>query len=524
MKDTLALPAAPRGGVREWVVGGFVAEAPIWLPCAILTFIAASVLMTGWPAGLVPNLSYPYHYSGDALSSAWVVQNLIEGHWTFHTDRSGYPFGSDLLDYPMSDWGSFAILRILGWLTGSYWATMNLYFLLGFPTAFLASYIVLRAMRVSVALAAAGSLLFTLLPYHFQRLPHLFLTWYFVVPIFFLFAWRLYTIASRRIASVLTVRTAFAHCCSTHPSASFGIYYAVFGAIVLLFGGLGGWLRSRSLPAIAATVAAVSVTVIGASLNVAPNLIHVAERGPNPEVAHRELAESEIYGLKMVQMLLPRADHRMAALGDVTRRYDSTAPLINENATATLGAIGATGLLLLGAVVCIARGRARGRRTADIPGADRPRHHRDRDRRWPLSGIRNVDISPDPRMEPSEHLRRLCRNCCRDDRAGMVASEIRPGQMARTFVGDHGIVRRGCRRPGSDRTRMRSLQSSNPGSVRARPYFRRCHRSQPPTGCGDIPTAVHAISGSAAAQSFVELRPCNRGHQFKAVALELREA
>ena len=155
--------------------------------------------MTGWPAGLVPNLSYPYDYSGDMLSASWVIQNLIEGNWTFHTDRSGYPFGSDLLDYPMSDSGSFAILRILGWLTGSYWAAMNLYFLLGFPAAFLASYVALRVMRVSAALAAAGSLLFVLLPYHFQRLQHLFLTWYFVVPIFFLFAWRLYTMSGRRI-------------------------------------------------------------------------------------------------------------------------------------------------------------------------------------------------------------------------------------------------------------------------------------------------------------------------------------
>ncbi len=106
----------------------------------------------------------------------------------------------------------------------------------------------------------------------------------------------------------------------------------------------------RSLP----PFAAVSLTMIGTSLNIAPNLIHVVRSAaPIQEVAHRELADSEIYGLKMVQMLLPRADHRIAALGDVTRRYDSAAPLINENATATLGVVGATGLLLLGAVICL---------------------------------------------------------------------------------------------------------------------------------------------------------------------------
>ena len=351
MRDNLALPPGTCGGVREWVVGGFVAEAPIWLPCAILTFIAASVLMTGWPAGLVPNLSYPYSYTGDMLSASWVVQNLIEGNWTFHTDRSGYPFGSDLLDYPMSDSGSLAILRILGWLTGSYWVAVNLYFLLGFPAAFMAAYVVLRIMRVSVALAAAGSLLFALLPYHFQRLEHLFLTWYFVVPVFFLFAWRLYSVNGRRIESALAVRTAFVHAIALVASASFGIYYAVFGTMVLALGGLGGWLRDRSLRIVAATFAAASITIMGTGLNIAPNLVHVVRSGPNNEVAHRGVADSEIYGLKMIQMLLPRADHRIPALRDVTRRYDSVAPLINENVKAALGIVGATGLLLLGGVI-----------------------------------------------------------------------------------------------------------------------------------------------------------------------------
>jgi phosphoglycerol transferase len=326
----------------------FASEAPIWTVGALLSFVAASVLVTGWPVGLVPNLSCPLHYSSDTLSAAWVTQNILEGHWIFHTDRSGYPFGTDLLDYPMSDWGSFAILRVLGWLTGSYWGAMNLYFLLGFPVAFVASYFVMRAMRVSRALAAAGSLLFALLPYHFQRLHHLFLTWYFVVPIFFLFAWRLYTLKGRDVERPVNVRTAITQAATIVVSASFGIYYALFGAIVLSLGGWGGWLRSRSLRVIAATVAAVSLVAIGAIMSVTPNLIHAYTYGPNPEVAQRGLAESEIYGLKIVQMMLPRADHRIASVGDVTRRYASSAPSVNENSTATLGVVGATGLVLLG--------------------------------------------------------------------------------------------------------------------------------------------------------------------------------
>ena len=338
-----------RGAVRTRAVEVLWKEAAIWLPCAALTFVAASVLITGWPAGLVPNLSYPDNYSGDALSASWVIQNLLEGNWIFHTDRSGYPFGSDLLDYPMSDWGSFAILRLLGLLTGSYWGAMNLYFLLGFPVAFVASFVVSRLMRVSVAPAAAGSILFALLPYHFQRLQHLFLTWYFVVPIFFLFAWRIYDADARWN---LTARSSIGHAVALAASASFGIYYALFGSIVLILGGLGGWLRRRARRTLAVTVAAVALTTAGVGLNIAPNMVHAVASGQNRELAHRELDQSESFGLKLVQLLLPRPDHRVSAMGDVTRRYDVIAPLVNENATATLGVVGAAGLVLLGAIVC----------------------------------------------------------------------------------------------------------------------------------------------------------------------------
>jgi len=97
-------------------------EAWIWMPMSILLFEIASVLTTGWPAGLVPNLSYPDVYSGDGLAAAWWIQRLLEGG-AFHSDRSGYPFGSEVFDYPMSDAGSFVILKLIGVIARSYWAT-----------------------------------------------------------------------------------------------------------------------------------------------------------------------------------------------------------------------------------------------------------------------------------------------------------------------------------------------------------------------------------------------------------------
>jgi phosphoglycerol transferase len=327
-----------------------VREAWVFVPVAVLTFIAGSVLTSGWPAGLIPDLATPFAYSGDGLAASWLVQNLIHGGSVFHSNRSGYPFGSDFFDYPMSDAGSFAILKVLGWITPGYRGAINLYFLLSFPVTCVAAYAVLRQFRISPALSAAGAVLFTLLPFHFLRLQQLFLTWYFVVPVFFLIAWRLYGMSRKPFTALVGNRRSLLCIPACFIWASFGVYYAVFGMITVLIGGVGGWLRNRGAAPAMATAAIVLALALGVVMNVAPSLAYMREHGVNREVAHASPEESEIFGLKLIQMALPRVDHRIARLGDVTRQYDRLAPLVNENSTATLGLVGTSGLVFLAVI------------------------------------------------------------------------------------------------------------------------------------------------------------------------------
>lgn len=46
----------------------FITEWKFWVAGAILSFMLASVLLSGWPTGLIPSLSYPFSYDGDGLS------------------------------------------------------------------------------------------------------------------------------------------------------------------------------------------------------------------------------------------------------------------------------------------------------------------------------------------------------------------------------------------------------------------------------------------------------------------------
>ncbi len=60
----------------------------------------------------------------------------------------------------------------------------------------------------------------------------------------------------------------------------------------------------------------------------APSVLYRQRHGPNPEVAARLAVESEIYGLKPAQLVMPRPDHRLPGLGPcrALRRRESRSP------------------------------------------------------------------------------------------------------------------------------------------------------------------------------------------------------
>src|SRR5580698_3800984 len=102
-------------------------ESWLWiLAGSVFSFEFASVLVVGWPTGFIPNLRLPYLFATDALLTQWEAKRAIEG-WIFNNPRSGFPFGSELYDYPNSDAGSFLIYKVLGNLTHSVFPAFDLY-------------------------------------------------------------------------------------------------------------------------------------------------------------------------------------------------------------------------------------------------------------------------------------------------------------------------------------------------------------------------------------------------------------
>lgn len=311
---------------------------------AIFSFLLASVLMTGWPTGLLPNLDYPYSYSGDGLSYSWLIQRAIEG-WTFDNPRSGYPFGSNFLDYPGSDSGNYLILKLIGLLTGEYHSALNLYFLFGFTATFIASFCVLRKVGLVMPFAFSAAILFNFLPFHFLRLEHLFYTWYFVVPVFYYIALKIFdSKLNENDKTNIFTKLFYAICLMI--LGSFGVYYALFGLIILFVAAIPAVIN-KNKRALRLAFFVSCFVIIGVLSNLAPNLIYQHINGPNTEVGKRNPSESEIYGFKFAQLVLPRPGHRIEKFKKITNNYNNNSPIINENFTSGLGIVGSLGIFSL---------------------------------------------------------------------------------------------------------------------------------------------------------------------------------
>ena len=127
-----------------------------------------------------------------------------------------------------------------------------------------------------------------------------------------------------------------------------GVYYAAFSILFLLSAlilsvfstpGIG----IRRWPGVLCPV----LTALTALVLAIPVNSYRLEMGPNPEGLIRLAGESEIYGLKIVQLLLPIKEHYVELFARAAALHDDNFPLTNENRTAALGVLGSLGFLVL---------------------------------------------------------------------------------------------------------------------------------------------------------------------------------
>ena len=306
------------------------------------------------------DLKAPFVYYYDGLFCLMLIKGMIDNGWFLHNTFIGMPSGLDIHDFPITDNFHLLFVKLISLFFPDPATAMNIYYLLTFPLTTMTSLFVFRYFKFSYATSILGSLLFTFLPYHlFRGEGHIFLSAYYLIPLMVMvilllfrngaFVFKYDEERKNKLRLNFRDHKFILVICLCVLIGSAGVYYAFFCCFLLLIAGISGKIFRKKFYPLLASAILVSIISITLLINMAPSILYTYKYGKNIEVAKRSAVDAEIYGMKITQLILPVDGHRVSYLHNLKNRYNHAPyrPLVNENTTSSLGAIGTFGFFIL---------------------------------------------------------------------------------------------------------------------------------------------------------------------------------
>lgn len=319
---------------------------------ALYAFILLAMTLTLAILYRNADIQKPLIISGGDEMGVYYYSKIIDQNGTsLINPYSGGQTGGEMFDYPYSDKLSFACVRVIGLFSDNPYLIINIFYFSNFYIIAMVSAAVARKLGISRTSAALTGMLFALSPFIQIRYRHVWLTPYYTIAIACLLA--IYVIRGtkpeetdiEKKSGLFWTGMIMAFAC-----AFTGMYYAYFAcalfaaAMVIRIVNTGGKnIKGELYP-----LAYIGACITGVVINIVPNLLYWQINGSNPanELALRNRSDAELYGLKLVQMILPRPGHRIELFSRIANGYIGNYPLVNENMTASLGIIASIGLLV----------------------------------------------------------------------------------------------------------------------------------------------------------------------------------
>jgi phosphoglycerol transferase len=326
----------------------------------LLTLTAFALVTRLWNASLL----VPFNYAdyGDALGSPRILKTMLDGGWVYWNPLLAYPFGQNSSDVPqLAVWHLIVQRMVLPLCGNNPFLALNLFYI-ALPIAnALAALFVLRRLGVAALAAVACAVLYgNLYAVYWRGESHLYYAALYVVP----FACYAAIAIARgapivwagtrrdRVEAALLLGTAFV-------LGLENIYHAFFASAIVCAAMLMGVLRTRSGRAVLEGLTFLAAVGLGAIVNAAPTLWwHITAGASDILSFTRSTQDALLYSLSLAQLVLPIPNHRLATFAHWRAEYGAVLPsMINENASATLGAFGTLGLIVLFAVLAMNYGR-----------------------------------------------------------------------------------------------------------------------------------------------------------------------
>ena len=298
------------------------------------------------------NLYLPWGaYGGDRFATYNVVQNIKDSGWIYSNPRLAAPFTADFIDFLVIHTDNLAnlLLKIIFYFSNNIFFSVNILFIINCIFISTISYFVLIYLKINRLIALLASLTYTLLPYIIIRnIGHLFLSMYLFIPLGLLLCFWIYTDDNffniKKNFFKIKQNVIGIIFCFLIANNGNG-YYPFFVCFFVL---LTGIIKTefKYIKKIYPAIILVFLLSFLFFINLTPSIINNIINGKNIEVAVRQYIETELYGLKISQLLIPMRSHGLNFLIDIIYKNENSL-LVTENRMSYLGIYGSIGCLIL---------------------------------------------------------------------------------------------------------------------------------------------------------------------------------
>ncbi len=298
------------------------------------------------------DISFPLVYAGgDEMGVYYLAKNIDRNGLSMANPLVGGLSGGDMFDYPYSDSLSFICVKLIGLFSDNPYLIINLFYFANFYLIAIIAAAASRNQNVSRSSSYVVGILFAFSSFIQMRYVHIWLTPYYTLPIACMLS---LNVVKGRIPDQLDPdkrdRQFWCGMMLAFMCAFTGMYYAYFtcallaaSMVIRIINKRGRAIKKEMYP-----LAFIASTVTGVVINAMPNVLYWVLEGTNSfgELAVRNRGDVETFGLKLVQLILPRIGHRIALFNSIAAGYFRNYPLVNENSTASIGLIASLGLLV----------------------------------------------------------------------------------------------------------------------------------------------------------------------------------
>lgn len=297
----------------------------------------------------------PWLYAHDGILCSVLIKSFLDTGSFWTNSFLGYPGIYQLYDFPLVELANDTIIAAESLFSHNYAVVLNVFYFITFLLTMFTSLYTSKRLGLNKAFSLLVSVLFVFAPYHLYRGEgHLFLSAYYAIPIYLLLMMivaledekSLFSLSNKDKKEQLTgIQKALLLGIILFLGGS-GVYYAYFACYFIFIASIYGVIIQRNFNPLIKAGIFIGVIILGNLITIAPSIVNHVQHGPNLAVAHRGAEESELYGLKIIQLLLPSDFSGFSFMHKIKEHYFSTA-MSSENRFSALGIAGSVGFLFL---------------------------------------------------------------------------------------------------------------------------------------------------------------------------------